>query len=77
MAEYDVNKDGVLDAKELERSPGLTALAAGLGKGPGARLTADELTQQLQALREGGAGLTRTACRVLLDGRPLVGATVR
>jgi hypothetical protein len=77
LAEYDTNKDGVLDAKELERSPGLTALAAALGKGPGGRLTADELTQQLQSLRAGGAGVTRAACQVLLDRGPLAGATVR
>jgi hypothetical protein len=77
LAEYDANKDGILDAKELERNPGLTALAAALGKGPGGRLTADELTQQLQSLRAGGAGVTRAACQVLLDRRPLAGATVR
>ena len=76
LAEYDANKDGALDAKELERSPGLLALLTALGKGPGDRLTADELTQQLQALRD-GAGRTRAACQVLLDGRPLAGATVR
>jgi hypothetical protein len=77
LAAYDANKDGALDAKELEHSPGLKALTAALGKGPGGRLTADELTQQLQSLRDGGAGLTRAACQVRLDGRPLAGATVR
>src|SRR5688572_15826567 len=77
LAEHDANKDGALDAKELERCPGLKALLAALGQGPGGRLTADELAQQLQLLREGGAGLTRASCRVLLDGQPLAGAAVR
>jgi hypothetical protein len=77
LAEFDANKDGALDAKELEQSPGLKALLAALGKGPGGRLTADELTQQLQSLRDGGAALTRASCQVLLDGKPLPGATVR
>jgi hypothetical protein len=77
LAEYDADKDGALDAKELEQSPGLKALVTALGKGPGARLTADELTEQLQSLRAGGVTLTRASCQVLLDGKPLAGATVR
>ena len=77
LAEYDANKDGALDAKELEHSPGLKALLTALGKDAGGHLTADELRQHLQALRDAGAGRTRASCQVLFDGRPLAGATVR
>ena len=77
LAAYDANKDGALDAKELEQSPGLMALLTALDKGPGGRLTADELTQQLQSLRDSGVGVTRASCKVFLDGRPLAGASSR
>jgi hypothetical protein len=76
LAEYDANKDGALDAKELERSPGLNDLLVKL-KGPSGRLTADDLTQQFQILQERSGGLMTCTCQVLLDGRPLTGATVR
>jgi hypothetical protein len=77
MAEFDANKDGALDAKELEACPGLAALAAALGKSSADRLTADELGRQIDALRDVGFARTRASCRVMFEGRPLAGAAVR
>ena len=76
LAEYDTNKDGALDAKEIAQSPGLKALAATMGRGANARLTADEIAEQFQVLQN-GARTIGTNCVVLLDGKPLADASVR
>jgi hypothetical protein len=72
LTAYDADKDGALDAKELEACPALQALAAKLKK---TKLTADDIAARLAAYA-GGPGRVTFACAVLLDGAPLDGATV-
>jgi hypothetical protein len=76
LAEYDANKDGGMDAKELEKSPGLReALKRGLDKDRDGRVTAGEITDRLRIYQEEGM-MTTFVAQVTLDGQPLAGATV-
>jgi hypothetical protein len=76
LTDYDTNRDGFLDAKELERCPGLKSALPGIDKNKDGRLSREELLAYFTSLAEIRAGLQRTTCRVLLDGEPLSGATV-
>jgi hypothetical protein len=75
LADYDANKDGALDAKELDKCPALKAGMARVDKDRDGRLTADELADRL-AFLQGQGSLSAVTLEVLLDNRPLVGATV-
>jgi EF hand len=76
LAEYDANKDGALDAKELEQCPPLReALKRGLDKDKDGRVTADEIADRLRIYQEEGM-MSTCVVRVLLDGNPLPDATV-
>jgi hypothetical protein len=75
MAEYDANKDGALDAKEVEKCPALReGMKQGLDKNKDGRVTPDELTQRLQMFLEDEIG--SVFVQAYLDGAPLEGATV-
>jgi hypothetical protein len=76
MAEYDTNHDSFLDAKELERSPALKAALKSVDQNGDARLSADEIAARIRVYQDSQVALKRIACKVLLDGRPLQGATV-
>lgn len=73
LAAYDADKDGSLDAKELEACPALQSLAAKLKK---PKLVADDITARLAAYQASRASRVTYACTVFLDGVPLDGATV-
>src|SRR5262249_27904405 len=75
LAEYDANKDGALDAKELEACPGLQSGLKRIDKDNDGRLTADEIADRLTLFQQQGM-LADVAVEVTLDGRPLAGATV-
>jgi hypothetical protein len=75
LAEYDANKDGALDAKELEACPGLRAALKRADKNGDGRLTADEIADRLAFFQEQGM-LMEVGVEVTLDGQPLAGATV-
>jgi hypothetical protein len=76
LAEYDANKDGALDAKELEQCPALhEAFRRGLDKNKDGRVTADEIVDRLRIYREEGM-MSTCVVQVVLDGNPLAGATV-
>jgi hypothetical protein len=75
LGEYDANKDGALDAKELEACPGMLAALKRIDKDGDGRLTADEIADRLTMFQ--GQGMQADAAvEVTLDGRPLNGATV-
>jgi hypothetical protein len=75
LAEYDANKDGALDAKEVEKCPSLReGMKQGLDKNKDGRVTPDELTERLQMFLEGGIG--SVFVQAYLDGAPLEGATI-
>jgi hypothetical protein len=74
MTDYDANKDGALDAKELEACPGLQGALKRGDKNNDGRLSADEIAERLTYFQQGmqmDVGVV-----VTLDGRPLSGATV-
>jgi hypothetical protein len=75
LAEYDANKDGALDAKELEACPGLLGAVKRVDKDGDGRLSGDELADRLTIFQQQGM-LSDVAVEVTLDNRPLVGATV-
>jgi hypothetical protein len=76
LAEYDSNKDGYLDAKELERCPGLKTALPRFDKDKDGRFSRAELEEYFALWVESKIGLQQVSCRVTLDGRPLAGATV-
>ena len=75
LAEYDANKDGALDAKELEACPALRGAVKRVDKNGDGLLTADELADRLTIFQQQGM-LSDVTVEVTLDNRPLAGATV-
>jgi hypothetical protein len=76
MTQYDTNHDGYLDAKELERCPSLKSSLPALDQSGDKRLSADEIAEHIRMYVNSEVALKEVGCRVLLDGRPLEGATV-
>jgi hypothetical protein len=76
MAEYDVNRDGFLDAHELQRCPALAHGLNAIDKNGDKRISADELVERLEAFAASNVGLVGIPCSVQLDGNPLEGAKV-
>jgi hypothetical protein len=76
LAQYDRNKDGVLDAGELSLCPPLAQGLKALDTNKDGRLSADEIAEWVHACQDSGVGLMAVVVRVTLDGQPLAGATV-
>ena len=76
MALYDVNKDGFLDAAELEKCPALKVNLKKYDTNGDGRISADEIVSRLQKFRESNIGLISSGANFTLNGRPLVNATV-
>jgi EF hand len=76
MADYDTNRDGFLDAKELERCPALKHSLDVIDKNGDHKLSLEELEARIQDYQESQVALKAVGCHVTLDGKPLVGATV-
>jgi hypothetical protein len=76
MKEYDVNKDGFLDAQELERCPGLKSCLKRFDSNNDGRLSEAELRAGLAEYVESGVALTDVTCKVTVGDQPLVGAAV-
>ena len=62
LTEYDTNKDGFLDAKELERCPALKSALNSLDTDKDKRLSASEITERLASYKKSGVALTSTTC---------------
>jgi hypothetical protein len=76
LAEYDTNHDGFLDAKELERCPALKSHLDLIDENGDKRLSAAEIAARIEVYQDSQIALKNVGCQVLLDGRPLQGATV-
>jgi hypothetical protein len=74
LAEYDTNKDGALDAKELEACPALLSALKKLDKNKDGKLSADEIAERLAYFQQDMP--LDVSVEVMLDGKPLPGATV-
>lgn len=76
LAEYDKNKDGKLDASELERCPALkTALMVADTNKDGC-LDAEEIAERIRKYQAHNVVIFAFPCRVLRDGAEVPGATV-
>jgi hypothetical protein len=76
LAEYDTNRDGFLDAKELERCPALKNSLAELDQNKDGKISAEEIAQRLAGFQATRIGLIAVPVRISLNGAPLAGATV-
>jgi hypothetical protein len=76
MADYDTNRDGFLDAKELERCPSLKHSLEFIDQNGDKRLSAEEIAARIQIYADSQVAIKATGCHVTLDGKPLQGATV-
>jgi hypothetical protein len=77
MELYDTNKDGVLDAAELEKAPGLKAALKEVDKNGDGKISADEINARIEAWKQSKVGRLSMECSVLHNGQPLAGATVK
>jgi hypothetical protein len=74
---YDKNQDGSLDTKELEVCPGILAALEEYDTDGNQQVSKEELTNRIAAWKTTSPAMSTVDCRVTLDGRPLVGATIR
>jgi hypothetical protein len=76
MAKYDTDKDGFLDAKELEKAPALRSALKRIDTDGDGKISASEIAARITTWQESKLGLATVRARVSLDGQPLEGATV-
>jgi hypothetical protein len=76
MTNYDTNKDGFLDAAELEKSPPLKAALERIDANKDGKLSAEEIESRLRTYRDNNIGMMATTARIFLDTVPLEGAKV-
>lgn len=72
MELYDTNRDGFLDAKELEKAPGLKAAL----KQKDGKISKEEIAERIKGWADSHFGRVRVPCRVTHNGIPLGGAKV-
>jgi hypothetical protein len=76
MELFDKNNDETLDETELKAAPGLQASMATLDGDKDGTVSAQEITDRINAWAATGIGLTTASPLVTLDGQPLAGAKV-
>jgi hypothetical protein len=74
---YDANKDGFLDAKELEKVPGLKAAMQKVDADKDGKISAAEISARIKSWADSKLGRMGVSCIVTHNGRPLAGATVK
>jgi hypothetical protein len=76
MDQYDVNHDGKIDADELKRCPALAQAMDLMDANRDGALTLDEIAARMRQWKDSPAVVLNGNTQVLLDGKPLAGATV-
>jgi hypothetical protein len=74
---YDANKDGFLDAKELEKVPGLKAALHEVDRDKDGKISAAEISARIKSWADSKLGRMGVSCIVTHNGKSLVGATVK
>jgi hypothetical protein len=74
---YDVDKNNLLNAAELEKCPGMLSELKSYDKDSNGSVSRDEIAARITDLRKHGVGLTRVSCNVSMNGRGLDNATVQ
>jgi hypothetical protein len=76
IAQYDLNKDGKLDAEELRRCPALLRSLGSMDLNKDGCLDAREIEERLQQFETEKIALMAIMCKVLRDGQPAEGVKV-
>jgi len=74
---YDSDNDGRIGPQELKEAPGLREAAPDLDTDHDSGLSREEIVARIELYAELRLALAPSECHVLLDKRPLAGATVR
>lgn len=74
---HDTDKDGKISGAELDGCPALKAAIAQIDKNGDGSITADEITERIEAWQNTKLGQMSLSCTVLRNGRPLSDAEVR
>ena len=77
MSEYDTNKDGKLDATELEKCPALKNALKDLDKNGDKAISRDELEECLSEFLSSKVGLVGVNCRVVRGGEAVADVEVK
>jgi hypothetical protein len=76
MQLYDANHDGFLDAKELEKVPGLKAAMTQVDTNHDGKITEQEIAERIKSWADSRAGRVPVRLTVTHGGKPLAGAQV-
>ncbi|MCA9240795.1 MAG: EF-hand domain-containing protein [Planctomycetales bacterium] len=76
LDQYDTDKDGLLSPTELEHCQGILSALKTFDRDGDGMVSPEEISHRVEMYRERGVGLKMVSCKVLLNGRPLPGATV-
>ena len=76
MELYDTNHDGFLDAKELEKAPGLKAALKEVDADHDGKISQQEIADRIKYWADSRAGRIPMTCLVTRNGKALVGAKV-
>lgn len=77
MTSLDTNTDGVIDAIELDKAPGLKSALKAIDTDNNQLITKQEIAARIAAYDEVGLGMVPYVCAVHYRGKPLGQATVR
>jgi len=76
METYDTDRDGLVSGEELKKAPGLNAATETLDMDRDGSVSEQEIVERIQRWQQRRVGLTFAPCVVLMNGKPLEGATV-
>jgi EF hand domain-containing protein len=76
LAELDTDKDGFLDAKELEKCPSLKSALSFVDRDGDGKISAKEIADRLRFYQERKVAIIDVSCQVMMDTSVIAGATV-